>query len=1076
MKQILRLGESYGPSPIKRYIRYAFYLGIACLTVSKVQAQILIKGTVIDSASREPLPGVTITLKGTNYRAVTNGKGEYQISANPGDILVFSAMGYKVLERKTNGGVLNVMLEMVAAELEEVEVQGSTGYQLLPKNHPGSYDVISDKLLNRSVGLSIMDRIKDLTPGMSFYNPVDGLLIRGRSTIYSGVAPLIVIDNFPYDGDLNNLNPNDVSSVTILKDASAASIWGARAGNGVIVITTKKGDSKKMKFELSSTVNMQDKPDLYEADRLNSSDLIDIEEFLFGKNVYNSILNNRTTRPSVTPVVEILAKARSGDISEAEAATQINVLRNNDVRDDLLKYFYQTSINQQYALNVSGATDKIDYYFSGGLDKLTDNFVGGTTSDRVTVKSRQNFHITRKFNAELALNYAQLTSKAGNNSGIGIGGLTPYTDLVDDQGKGLILENGLRGLYTDTAGRGNLLNWKNVPLDDIGQTEHTTQLKDFILNAGLSYEFVQGLTLNVKYQFENQTEQRRTLYQEDSYFTRDLINRYAQPSTNGTYTFPVPVGGIADYTNGGMSSHQGRIQANYVKTFNTDHSINLFAGWEIKNKVDINNTNRMYGYNRTGSLVNTNMDYVTRYKYSYSNSTATIPNNQSISEILDRFISSYINGTYSFKDRYTLSASARNDAANLFGVKTNQKSVPLWSAGLGWKISEEEFYKIGWLPGLNVRATYGYNGNFSRRTTAASTGEYRQSVNTGLLRGWIVNPPNDNLRWEKTRILNMGIDFSFKNDRLSGKIEFYHKNSADLIAEAPFDPTLGMIPPTGTISVFYGNSANMKGHGLEVELNSRNLTGRFSWQTTFLFSSSSSKLTKYLVEPSNSASSYLSTSQLVPVTGKPLYAVYSFTWAGLDPENGNPLGYKGPAISDDWTYLYQQTPVDSLVYHGAVQPVSFGAIRNSFSWKNLSFSFNISYKGGYYFRRPSISYSAINNTLRNLHHDFNDRWQNPGDENRTDVPSWVYPNPNGNRDNFYLNSEALVLPADHIRLEDINFSYTVPVLGAFRNMRLYIYLSQSELLWTKNREHIDPYYPNGRQVRGTLSFGLNTNF
>src|SRR5690606_36003441 len=212
-----------------------------------------------------------------------------------------------------NPGPFHFTLIPVDSRLEEVEV--STGYQQLQKKHlTGSVDFVDNELFNRRVGASVLERLENITTGLSYATPnenhVDnphGILIRGRNSIHSNVAPLIVVDNFPYDGDIENLNPNDVEDITILKDAAAAAQWGARAGNGVIVITTKRGRTTTPTIAINANTTFQGRPDIYAISRISTKDFIELERLHFENGFYNSALNATVTPPPLTPVVELLA-------------------------------------------------------------------------------------------------------------------------------------------------------------------------------------------------------------------------------------------------------------------------------------------------------------------------------------------------------------------------------------------------------------------------------------------------------------------------------------------------------------------------------------------------------------------------------------------------------------------------------------------------------------------------------------------------------------------------------------------------------------------------------------------------
>src|SRR5690242_11626999 len=283
----------------------------------------LLTGKVVNQKG-EPVPGATIKIKGENMGATTDEKGAFTLTGfHSNDMMMVSAIGYQTAEIKLNGQKeLSISLKPDVRELSQVTI--STGYQEIPKERAtGSFDFIDNKTLNQQVGTNILNRLDGVASAVLF--PKQNLqkgpdfMIRGLSTINGPKNPLIIVNNFPYDGDINNINPNDVESVTILKDAAASSIWGVRAGNGVVVITTKKGRfNQPLKVDFNTDVIVSGKPNLSSLRTISSRDYIDVEEMLFDKGYYNSRLNNTYSFPAVSPVVEILAKQKAGLISPLE--------------------------------------------------------------------------------------------------------------------------------------------------------------------------------------------------------------------------------------------------------------------------------------------------------------------------------------------------------------------------------------------------------------------------------------------------------------------------------------------------------------------------------------------------------------------------------------------------------------------------------------------------------------------------------------------------------------------------------------------------------------------------------------
>lgn len=1041
-----------------------------------------ITGSVVNEKN-EPLAGVTITVKGTNIKALTAEDGRFTINAAPSAALVFGFIGYKTKEITLKGGsVLSVSLELEARELNEIKI-GSTGYQYIPKERAtGSFDYVDNQLLNRSVSQNILDRIENLTPGVLFDRSPkapDPLLIRGRGTIYANAAPLIVMDNFAYDGDVNNINPNDIESVTVLKDAAAASIWGARAGNGVIVITTKKGVGEKPTIRFNSNVNFGQRPDLGNLNRISSSDAIEVEKWLFSKGYYNSDLTSVFFRP-ISPVVELLDKIRSKSIDSLQAASQIEALKANNVYKEQEEFLYQGSLNQQYAVNVGGNSKYTRYYFSAGYDKNRASLVGNG-SDRVSLRSVVTFRFSDALESNFSLNYTSSSVNNGGNPGAFIGGVKqiyPYATLVLPNGNPASVGLTYRQSFLDNAKANGLADWNYYPLAEIGAIQSTQRTKDIVINTSLKYKILEGVFVESKYQHENSGVQGRVNYGEQSYFTRDLINSYYQPTAINK--FPIPQGAILDNEQRNLSSHQGRIQLSVDRRI-ADHSVNIIAGWEVRNLITTSSNNRAYGFRADRSTINSNLNFNTDYAMYYNSGVAQkISNVNNVSRMTDNFLSTFFNGSYAYKERYILSASARKDEANLFGVNSNQKGAPLWSLGGSWILSKEEFFKSSMMNYLKLRFTYGKSGNISRLASAYTTASSSVSYYNSLQSSTIVNPPNANLRWEKITTLNLGLDFESVKGIVSGTIEFYKKRSSDLMGQAPLDPTYGLGSNSTGLSFFYGNVAAMKGSGFDLQLNTKNLQGTIKWNTTLIYSFAKSKVSEYLLPVSQTGSLYLSERTINPIVGRPVFSVFSYAWAGLSSSTGDPQGVINKSASTDYLKILAQ-PLDSLVYSGNVQPQGFGALRNTFSYKSISVSFSISIKNGYFFRKQSIDYSALYSSW-NGNGDYAKRWVQPGDEQYTYVPSQVYTNSPqfSNRNLFYSTSQVLVRNGSHIRFDDVNLTYTLSnkmlKSTAFQSVQIYLYASNLGLLWTSDKEGVDPLYQGSIREKSRAAVGLNVSF
>lgn len=1067
-----------------------------------------VRGRVVNEKG-EPVEGVTVTVKGHSKKTLTDKNGEFSMTTVEQDAtLVFTHITMESFEVKVSGKTeLVINLRTKVSALGDVVVTVSTGYQQLPKERAtGSFVHINNELLNRAVGTNVLDRLKGITSGLlnsnTLLRPDDvdrmpsvanrGLNIRGTSTISPNQVntnPLIVLDNFPYEGDIRNINPNDIESVSILKDAAAASIWGAKSGNGVIVITTKRGKlNQKLRIQFNSNVTVVNKPDLfYDKNFLNSSDYIDVETYLFNQGYFTSDLSNTTNRPGVSPVVEILNRQKSGQISTAEANSQLDALREVDVRNDYDNHVYQKSVNQQYSIGLRGGSNNLLYSLSAGYDKNKNSLVGNGY-ERIVITSASTYIPVQNLEVSAYINYSQSKTTQNNQFGYGsefIGGkygnIFPYARLADDAGSPLSVLKDYRGAYIDSAQKLGFKDWSYKPLNEMKYGDNNSKINSILLRASVKYKIRPYLSAEIQYQNERQMIASRDYRSVQTYYARNLINRFSiyNPTTK-SFTYNLPVGGMLNLGNYDWVANSLRGQLNYSQSFGI-HTINAIGGMEIRQLKATGFNRQSYGYNDDLGTAAMNLNFNTSYNTNPSGSStlsSALPTlNGNTTETLNRFVSYYLNAGYSYNERYDVTVSARKDGANLFGVKTNDKITPLWSAGLGWSISKEKFYTFDLIPYLKLRATYGFNGNVYNGS-AYVTGNYFNSSLTGAQTIYNIVPGNDQLKWEKIKNINIGLDFSLKKDIIQGTIELYKKEGIDLLE------TTNAPPQTGFVSVLM-NTAKTKTTGVDLTLTSTNINRAFSWKTVLLLSTIKDKLVAYtLPQTSATIQKQATFTDMLNLVGKPLFGIYSYKWAGLDPTNGDPQGYLNGKISKDYTGIVNNFNPDSLVYNGVGRPTVFGSLRNDFFYKGFSLSVNVTFKLGYYFRRPTISLNYQDMLTAYTNDDYSKRWMQPGDEEITNVPSLMYPS-NSTRNTFYQYSEILVEKADHIRLQDIRFAYNFNdskfKKGIVRGIEVYSYLNNLGFLWRANKNNIDPDVINTGSTTHFLpspfaiSFGVQVN-
>lgn len=1040
-----------------------------------------IRGKVLNEKGL-PLSNVTIKVKGTNRTTIADNNGEFQFTdLADADVLQFNYLGYVVDEISVASFKLtnSIQLELKSDELEEVQIMVSTGYQTIPKERAtGSFTQISNAELNEQVGPNILNRLTGVANSVQFDRAANrtSLTVRGLSTINASKEPLIILDNFPYDGNIENINPNDIESVSILKDAAASSIWGARAGNGVIVITTKKGRlNQPIKINFNSSVSITGKPDLFDLNQMSTSDFIDAEAYVFSKGRYATQEKNNT-KPELSEVIELLIAHRDKKISDTELTNGMDALRGLDSRNDAKK-FYSNAVDQQYSLSLQGGSDKVTYLVSGGYDRNISNL--SNKSDRINLRASNMFKPLKDLEISTSLYYTNSSSNSGK-PGYGInsiGGrkIYPYSVLLDEQGNGLPV-NVYRKSYTETVDP-QTQDWNFYPFEDYKHNTTKSNLQNIIANIGVNYKLMDGLAIDLKYQYQNEQSKGKNLQDLNSFATRDLLNRTAYYDITGQFKTKAPYGSILSNSTSNVVSQNARAQLNYSKTFNNDHSIDALAGTEVRSVEAGNNGYNVYGYNEE-NLTSGRTDFNSPYTdFVTGSKTPTIYDGIRAGQTHYNYVSFFGNAAYTYKRKYTFSGSVRKDQSNLFGVRSNEKGVPLWSAGTSWNLSDEDFYTSDFIPYLKLRATYGVSGNLDPKKSAITTLYYASvaAPYTNLPQSFIDEYPNPDLRWEQVRMVNLGLDFSLIKNVLSGSIEYYTKKGTDLFGPAETDYT------TTGVGSMTKNVANMKAKGIDLELRSQILDRDFKWSQNLNFSYNKNEVTEYF-QSSLQGSDFLSNgSTISPMVGQPVYSIVSQPWAGLDPLTGDPRGYFNGEISSDYkNFIGSGSLISNLIFNGSSVPTVFGNFANTLSYRDLSLTVNVSYKMGYYFRRSSVNYSdMIDFSAQGGHSDYAQRWQNPGDELHTDVPSFVYTT-NRDRANFYSSSEVLVSKGDHIRLQFINLAYNlrknnIPGLP-FQQVQLFANASNLGVIWKSNKYDIDPDYNNTFNPKGMFSLGFRADF
>jgi TonB-linked SusC/RagA family outer membrane protein len=1055
-------------------MKYTFILWV-CLTLlsSNVLGQgFTLKGRV-QHKDGSAVNGASIAGINRSNRSNSDHDGFFLLhNSRVGDSIMFRCIGFRdTIHVVGNGDFLTMVMTEEMRALDVVEV--STGYQQIPKERAtGSFEKIDNDALNSVVSTNILDRLEGNSSLM--FDKDSGrpsVTLRGLSTIEGNTDLLIILDNFPYEGDLSNINPNDVQSISLLKDASAASIWGARASNGVIVITTKQGlQNQKPSIRFLSNTQAISKPDLYYYRQISSEDLIDVEQILFDKGAYTNA-ENSAQKTYLSPVVELLIAHREGDIDDRQLQTRLLDLGQIDSRDQYLEHLYRVGLHQQYNLSASGGTPKTKYHVSGGYDRNVNSL--SARHSRLSFRANNDFEISSRLKLNTSLAYAELSDQSGytgyttNNTFF-----RPYINLLDNEGNE-ISHYQIRTAYAqDMQASGKFVDWARYPLREKEDDTRRQAAQNLLASMSINYRAFDGINLGVTYRYERDRNALTTLRGKESFFTRDLVNRFTTFAADNTPQQHIPWGDVYALRDNDALTHNVRGQIAYEKTIG-DQQINFFGGLEIRSLKRTLTATGEYGYDGDRLLFQ-HVDYINPVRNPISGANQYIPYLGDYGSWQNNFISQFANAAYSFKNRYTINASARRDASNQFGLTTNEKWNPLWSTGLSWSIAEEPFFSSNWVSSLRLRTTYGVTGNMDPNKSAVPIIRYQTLDNfTQQIRAVIANPANPELRWERNKMWNVGLDFVTVGRRLSGSIEYYTKKSVDL-----FGPALNDIT-TGLGSRITKNIANMEGHGLESRLEGELAHHDFRWRYTILYNYNRNKVTRYLENINRTSATNISRgNDLLGIReGKPLYSIISYPLVGLDAE-GDVISRLDGEDSKDYQRIINADK-DNLVFSGSATPVHFGNVINHVMYKGLYIEVNLSFKAGHYYRRPGLYYANVLN-MRALGHgtaEIADRWREPGGENFTNVPALKYPASLG--DNIYSVSEVLVEKADNLRLQYVNLGYDIKryrIKGQMIPIRVNFNMTNIGVLWRANKSGLDPDFPSSLPQPKTYALGINANF
>lgn len=1034
-----------------------------------------------------PVPGVTVSPKGTSRGVATNANGDYRIELNPAEtVLVFSFLGMKTVEVSLGDKVIvNVVMEEDITQIEEVVV---TGYQTISRERvTGSYNIVGMEQIDKP-STNIAQRLIGTTAGVQAKLDVDGnptFEIRGQTSLNATMEPLVVIDGFPTEKGFNSINPNDVESVTFLKDAAAASIWGAKAANGVIVITSKKAKKDvPLRIEFNAFYKVAPKFDLdYVRPVASSSEVIDYELTSFkkwGARAYMGTFDDGYYR-TYTPTQQIIWDHYNGLITDQERDAAIDSYRSLDNSQQIGDYLLDNPSTQQYNLTLMGGSERISNFLSLMHEQNTSNYLN-TGSKRQIISYRNSATITKWLNLDLG---ATLAYTINNNSGVTLSDIqswAPQVMLKDEQGNLTNIPTGFNYLPAMSSLPLESFPYPFFynPVEEIENRSLTNKSLDTRITAALTFRLIKGLTLESRMQYEDNNLFNRSLYNENTSLVRQTVNVAStwDRATNDV-TLNLPLGGILDQSRTQTRALIVRNQLNYSYS-EGKHDFYALAGVELSDRVYQSFSNpRAYGYSdeklTVGTFPNGPGGSNVKLIYNWLGRSQTFSYNNSFSYNTRRFYAAYANATYSYDSKYTLTGSIRSDASNFITDDPKYRYAPFWSIGAGWNIFREDFMQnIEFLDRLVARFTFGYNGNVDVSTSfqplispSTTVNTYTQEYTTS-----VSSLGNPTLRWEKTGTWNLGFDYSLFNGTLYGKLDLYNKYTRDLIA------TISIPAVNGSTSSKM-NNAEMSNRGVELEIGTTRAirNNEIWWKGSLNFAYNKNKIEKLYVANYSAYNLYGGTY----VEGYNSREMWCFDYAGIvnvgteENPNWQPM-VQGPG---DVTYNFTGwTPGDGRDYMlnmgTTVAPHTMG-LTSMLQIYDFNLSFILTGKFGHIFKRQSFNYPVWWNgaVLPNQKYD----------EVVNGDPMEIVPLPIQDEEprfyfwnRFYPYLSYLVESASHVRMQEINLSYDLPRkhLQKLGINRLQLYAQFNDLFTIlANKYGEDPEYPIGTQKpQPKFTFGV----
>ncbi len=1036
------------------------------------QSGITVAGTVKDP-NGEPLIGASVVIANTTKGAITDIEGKFRFEANEGDELVITMLGMKPLRMKASASPMNIVMEEDSEVLKEVII---TGFQEVDRKlftgaaqHLDMEDIKIDGVVDaarmlegRVAGVSV-----DNVSGT--FGSAPKIRIRGNASINGNNQPLYVVDGVILEdmstvdtddfisgnastltsSSIANINPADIESYQILKDASATAIYGARAANGVIVITTKRGSRGGLKINYSGNYSLQLRPTYDQFNLLNSAEEMSVYRELYQKGRIDITTSVRAqTYGALGKMFTLISDkeipwGNGGGLNEEFLNQYENA--NTDWFDVL---FNDVGFQQQHSLSFTTGTDKSNSYYSIGY--MHDG--GQTIADevqRLTATARNTYFVSDKFTFGFKLSGSYRDQRAPGTRDREFDPITgTYSRGFDINPLSFALntsrsirpfdENGDREYFRRNFAPFNILDELDYNFIDIEVVDASTQMdfdyrpiKDLSLKGVLQYRYASTTRDHTVHEKSNQAEAYRA---DDTQFIQDannlLFNDPENPGLNPVVV--LPQGGFNYLDQSDLLSFFARFSGEWSKQFGTNHTINALAGQEIRfSNRDEASTTSMGVLYESGKLVVTDPNIVRFFNLQNVDIN-------SFDESKDRFIGFFFNGGYAFREKYIANFTVRYDGSNQLGESKNARFLPTWNASAAWNVHNERFMaNVNFLDELKFRGTYGISGNLPPEASALLNLQGDVTIRPTDVEPYlyIEDLANTELTWEKLRELNIGMDLGIFSNRVYTSVDLFHRQSFDLIGQV-------LTSGVGGQSVKFGNFADMESIGMEFTINTLNISsGGFEWRTNFNFGYTRDEITKLDFGP---ISADAISQNGAGVLGYPRRGLFSARFAGLS-ELGFPTFYdKDGEVVTRFDLQSRDDLVETFKFEGPTEPRGAGGFTNTFTYKGFTLSALITFKFDYAIRLNTVYSSSRSLTdFSSLSGEIRDRWVVPGDEEITNIPVIppnrsetnisAYYDPEGNFSrtlddsySLYNNSDIRVADGTHVRLKNIRLNYQLP--------------------------------------------------